>query len=98
MLRFNDFLRRSTPMTFETPGEKAIPGPETATWSGMKADDKALVRTVSFNNGATVQRTIQAYGRDFTLDFPLRGQSYWLYPDGRVEAVLSAASSQWQAY
>jgi hypothetical protein len=87
-LQFNSFLRRAKPMTFEVPGERSELGPQTATWSGMIADDKALVRTVSFNDGSAVTKTVKIFGRPVELTFGPRGRSFWVYPDGRVEVAL----------
>ena len=62
-------------------------GPPTATWSGMIAEDKALVRTVSFNNGNPVTKTVNTYDRPVQMEFGPRGQNFWVYPDGNVEAA-----------
>jgi len=85
MLQFNEFLRRARPMTFEVSGTRAKLGPETATWSGMQTAEKALVRTVSFNHGKHVVKTIKVYGKPVRLTFGPRGGNHWIYPDGRVE-------------
>ena len=87
MLQFNAFLRRAKPMTFEAPGQLAELGPQTATWSGMQTPEKALVRTISFNHGKPVIRSIQVYGKPVQLTFGPRGKSHWIYPDGRVEPL-----------
>jgi len=87
MLRFNSFLRRAKAMTFEGPGERSELGPQTATWSGMIADDKALVRTVSFNDGSAVTKTVKIFGRPVELTFGPRGRNLWVYPDGQVEVA-----------
>jgi hypothetical protein len=87
MLRHNSFLRRARPMTFEVPGQRSELGPQTAVWSGMIAADKALVRTVSFDHGRSVSRAVTVYDRPIRLVFGARGQDYWVYPSGKVEAV-----------
>jgi hypothetical protein len=58
MLQFNSFLRRAKPMTYDVPGQQNELGPQTATWSGMIAEDKALVRTISFNGDTPVTKTV----------------------------------------
>ena len=85
MLAFHDFLRQATPMTYEVPGEKAVLGPATATWSGMQTDSKALVRTIVFDEGREVRGVVPAFGRQVELVFGPRGRNYWVHPDGRVE-------------
>ena len=87
MLQFNSFLRRAKPMTFEVPGQRSELGRQTAVWSGMIAEDKALVRTVSFNNGNSVTKTVEIYDRPVQLPFGSRGQNFWIYPDGKVESA-----------
>jgi hypothetical protein len=87
MLQFNSFLRRARPMTFEVPGQRNELGPETGTWSGMVADDKALIRTISFSEGKPVINTVRVYDRPISLTFGPRGHNYWVYPDGKVEAT-----------
>lgn len=94
MLPLNAFLRRARPMTFEVPGQKNELGAQTATWSGMLAADKALVRTVSFNEGRSVSKTVEIYGRPVRLTFGRRGRNYWVYPDGRVEAIAEVGLSR----
>jgi hypothetical protein len=89
MLQFNSFLRRAKPMTFEVPGQRNELGPQTATWSGMIADDKALVRTISFSEGRPVINTVRIFGQLVKLTFGPRGQNFWIFPDGRVEAAGS---------
>ena len=84
MLQFNEFLRRAKPMTFDVPGQRGELGPQTATWSGMIADDKALVRTVSFNNGKPVAKQLKVFDRLVTLTFGPRGRNFWITPDGKV--------------
>jgi len=87
MLQYNSFLRRAHPMTFEVPGERSQLGPQTATWSGMAAADKALVRTVSFNHGRPVTKPVEIYGRQVELTFEPKGRNHWVYPDGTVQAA-----------
>ena len=87
MLQFNSFLRRAKPMIFEVPGQRSDLGLETATWSGMIAKDKALIRTISFNNGNSVTKTVKMYDRPVELTFGPQGQNFWVYPDGKVEAA-----------
>ncbi len=87
MLQFNSFLRRAEPMTFDVPGQRSELGPQTATWSGMIADDKAMVRTVSFDEGSVVTKTVKIFGRPVNLSFGPRGCNFWVHPDGKVEAV-----------
>jgi hypothetical protein len=87
MLQFNSFLRRAKPMTFEVAGQRSELGPATATWSGMIADDKALVRTISFNDGNSVTKTVNIYDRPVQLTFGPWGKNFWIYPDGKVEAA-----------
>jgi hypothetical protein len=89
MLPLNSFLRRANPMTFEVPGKRSELGSQTAIWSGMIADDKALVRTISFNNGNSVTKTVTVFDRPVQLTFGPRGQNFWIYPDGKVEAAGS---------
>ena len=85
MLAFNEFLRQARPMTFAVPGERGNVGPETATWSGMQSDGKALVRTVLFNRDKSVKKTITAFGKAVELDFGPEGRNYWIHPDGHAE-------------
>ena len=87
MLQFNSFLRRAKPLTFEVPGKRSELGPQTATWSGMIAEDKALVRTISFNGGTPVTKTVKVYERPSQLAFGPRGRNYWVYPDGKVDVA-----------
>lgn len=87
MLQFNSFLRRARPMTFEVPGQRNELGPDTATWSGMIADDKALIRTLSFNNGSPVTKMVRVFDQSITLTFGPKGRNFWVYPDARVEAT-----------
>ena len=87
MLQFNSFLRRARPMTFEVPGQRSELGPDTATWSGMIADDKALVRTVSFNHGTSVTKIVRVFDRTIKLTFGPKGRNFWVYLDGRIEAT-----------
>jgi hypothetical protein len=87
MLQFNSFLRRAKPMTFEVPGQRSELGPQTATWSGMIADDKAFVRTISFNGGNPVTKTVKIFGQPVKLTFGPRGRNHWVYPDGKVEVA-----------
>ena len=87
MLQFDEFLRRAKPMTFEVFGEKAKLGPATATWSGMQTPEKALVRTIVFDHGKSMSKTIKAYDRQVKLTFGPKGRNYWVYPDGRVEPL-----------
>lgn len=87
MLQFNSFLRRAKPMTFEVPGQRSELGPQTATWSGMIAEDKGLVRTVAFNDGNSVTKTVNIHDRPIQLTFGPRGQNFWVYPDGKVESA-----------
>ena len=89
MLQFTSFLRRAKPTTFEVPGQQSELGSQTATWSGMIAEDKALVRTVSFNNGNSVTKTVNIYDRPVQLTFGPLGQNFWIYPDGKVESAGS---------
>jgi hypothetical protein len=53
----------------------------------MIADDKALIRTVSFNNGKSVTKAVKLFGRPVQLTFGPRGQNFWIFPDGKVEAA-----------
>ena len=85
MLQFHAFLRRAKPMTFDVPGERAKLGPDTATWSGMKTDERALVRTIVFDQGRSHTKALPVFGRTVSLAFGPRGRDYWIYPDGRVE-------------
>jgi hypothetical protein len=85
MLQFHRFLRQAQPINFEVPGRANELGPQTATWSGMAAADKALVRTVAFDNGRAVTAKAQIFGRPVELIFEPRGRDYWVYPDGTVE-------------
>ncbi|MFC1597067.1 hypothetical protein ACFL5Q_03890 [Planctomycetota bacterium] len=86
MLPFHSFLRRARPMTFDVAGERNELGPQTATWSGMAAADRALIRTVAFSSGATgVTKRVSIYGRSVPLSFAPQGRNFWVYPDGRVE-------------
>jgi hypothetical protein len=87
MLQFNSFLRRAKPMTFDVPGQRSELGPETETWSGMVAEDKALVRTISFSEGRPVINTVRVFGQLVKLTFGPWGQNFWIFPDGRVEAA-----------
>jgi hypothetical protein len=87
MLRHNSFLRRARPMTFEVPGQRSELGPQTAVWSGMMAADRALIRTISFDHGRSASKTVTIYDRPIRLVFGARGQNYWVYPSGKVEAV-----------
>ncbi|NOZ21013.1 MAG: hypothetical protein GXP25_07980 [Planctomycetes bacterium] len=87
MLRFNSFLRKAKPMNFEVPGARSQLGAETATWSGVQTPEKALVRTISFNQGKIVEKKIEAYGKSIPLTFGPKGQFYWVYPDGRAEKI-----------
>ena len=89
MLQFNSFLRRAKPMTFEVPGQRNELGPETGTWSGMVAEDKALVRTISFSEGRPVINTVRIFGQLVKLTFGPKGRNFWVYPDGKVEAAGS---------
>lgn len=85
MLQFNSFLRRARPMTFQVPGQRNELGPQTAAWSGMATADKALVRTISFNEGRPVIKAEEIDGRPVRLTFGQRGRNYWVYPDGKAE-------------
>ncbi|MBC8869075.1 MAG: hypothetical protein H8E44_06635 [Planctomycetes bacterium] len=85
MLQYNTFLRQARPMTFEVPGERSQLGPQTATWSGMATEEKALVRTVSFNHGDSVTKIVEIYGRPIELTFGPKGRNYWVYPDGTIQ-------------
>lgn len=87
MLQFNHFLRRAKPMTFEVPGQRSELGPATATWSGMTASEKALVRTVSFSSGSPITKTVKVYDRLIQLPFGPRDCNFWVYPDGKIEAA-----------
>lgn len=87
MLQFNSFLRRAKPLTFDVPGKRSELGPQTATWSGMVTEDKALVRTVSFNGGDPVTKTVKVFARPTQLTFGPRGRNYWVYPDGKVDVA-----------
>ncbi|MBT3380986.1 MAG: hypothetical protein HN742_42635 [Lentisphaerae bacterium] len=87
MLAFNGFLRAARPMTYEVRGERGAIGPETATWSGMQTDHRALVRTVLFNQGKSEERTINAFGKSVRLTFAPRGRMYWVHSDGRSETI-----------
>ena len=87
MLQFNSFLRQAKPMTHEVSGSRNELGRVTATWSGMMADDKALIRTVLFSDGPVVRKTVEVFDRPVTLTFGLKGRNYWVYSDGKVEAT-----------
>ena len=85
MLPFNSFLRRAKPLTFEVSGQRNELGPQTATWSGMAAKDKALIRTIAFNNGSVVTKVVTIFDRPIPLTFAPEGRNFWVYPDGKVE-------------
>ena len=85
MLKSNDFLRHAKPMTFDVTGQRSQLGPQTATWSGMATDDKALVRTISFANGAVVTKKVNVFGQPVKLPFGAKGRNFWVYPDGTSE-------------
>jgi hypothetical protein len=87
MLRYNSFLRRARPLTFDVPGQRSELGAQTATWSGVVGGDKALVRTVSFNGGNPVTKSVTIFDRPVQLTFGQRGQDFWVYPDGKVETA-----------
>ncbi len=87
MLRFNSFLRRAKPMTYGVSGNRNELGPETATWSGMIAGEKALIRTVLFSDGPVVTKTVEIFDKPVLLTFGPKGSSFWVYSDGRVEAA-----------
>ena len=88
MLAFHSFLRRAQPMTFDVPGQRSELGPQTATWSGMIAEDKALVRTISFNNGNSgITKTVKIFDHPVQLTFGPRGRNFWIYRDGKVDAA-----------
>jgi len=57
--------------------------------SAMVAADKALVRTVSFNGGRPINKTVIIYDRPVQLTFGPRGRNYWVSPDGEVEPADS---------
>ena len=87
MLPFHGFLRRARPITFDVPGRRSELGPQTATWSGMVAADKALVRTVSFHGGRSVTKTVTIDDRPVQLPFGPSGRNWWVFPDGKVESA-----------
>ena len=84
MLEYNSFLRRAKPMTFEVPGQPSELGPQTATWSGMATTEKALVRTVVFDSGRSVTKTVKVFGKSVRLTFGPKGRNHWVFPDGKV--------------
>ena len=89
MLAFHSFLRRAQPMTFDVPGQRSELGPQTATWSGMIGEDKALVRTISFNNGSSgITKTVKIFDHPVQLPFGPRGRNFWVDPNGKAEAAL----------
>jgi hypothetical protein len=87
MLKFQSFLRRAKPLNYEVPGNRNELGPETATWSGMATEDKTLVRTVLFDSGKSATKAVTIYNRPVQLTFGPKGQNFWVYPDGKVEAA-----------
>jgi len=89
MLRFQEFLRRAQAVTFAVPGAPNELTEETATWSAMKTEEKALVRTIAFAGGKTFTKAVQVYGKPVHLEFGPRGRFYWLYPDGRSEQIAT---------
>ncbi len=89
MLAFHAFLRKARPITFDVPGRRAELGPETATWSGMRTADKALVRTVVFGIGEPITKDIRLFGRTIRLTFGPQGRNYWVTPDGRVRPATT---------
>jgi predicted RNA-binding protein YlxR (DUF448 family) len=52
-----------------------------------QTSEKALLRTIAFNEGKTLTRPVKVFGKTVTLSFGPRGRSFWVHPDGRLEDI-----------
>lgn len=85
ILRFNDHLRKGKVLNLETPGERNVLDENTAYWSGVGTDERALIRTVTFHEPTV--KTVEVFDRKVELPFRMKGQFFWVYPNGRVEEI-----------
>ena len=53
----------------------------------LRMENEKMIRTISFDHRRSVSKTLTIYDRPIQLTFGARGQNYWVYPSGEVEAV-----------